>query len=115
MMIEGHDHSRIDRWVHLVLRGGMAISLSVLLIGLFMYALDPSGAGNVTLSLEEVLSGLAAGEPIAVISLGILLLIATPFSRVVTAMGVFVVDREPRFIAVSVLVIAAIAVAVLLG
>lgn len=114
-MIEGHDHTRIDRWVHLVLRCGMVISLSVLLVGLFMYALDPSGAWNVTLSLEEVLSGLAAGEPIAVISLGILLLIATPFSRVLTAMGVFVVDREPRFIAVAALVITVIAAAVLLG
>jgi uncharacterized membrane protein len=114
-MVEVHDHTTIDRWVHRVLKWGMVLSFSVLLLGLAMYALDPSGQGSITLSLSEIAAGLAAGAPIAVISLGIILLIATPFSRVLMAMTVFVVDREPRFIIVSVLVIGVILVAVLIG
>ncbi|MGE5379366.1 MAG: DUF1634 domain-containing protein [Candidatus Saccharibacteria bacterium] len=50
----------------------------------------------------------------AVIDLGIVMLIATPLTRVLTALAVFIVDREARFIVVSLIVLAVIAVAILL-
>lgn len=67
------------------------------------------------LPLDEIAEGIMAGNPIAVIDLGVLLLIATPFTRVLTAAAVFAVDREPRFVAVSLFVIAAIALAIVIG
>jgi len=109
-----HEHSRIDRYVHLVLRAGMLLSISVLALGLLLYALSPGGA-QVDLSLDKIAEGVLAGNPIAVLDLGIILLILTPFTRVLTAAVVFMVDREPRFVLVSLAVIAAIVLAILAG
>lgn len=115
MVTAPHDHHRIDLWVHRVLKWGMVASFITLVAGLLLYAIDPSGQPEVTLSWAEIVSGLAAGEPLAVVSLGIVLLIITPFTRVLTAMTVFVVDREVRFILVSMLVVGVIGAAILLG
>jgi uncharacterized membrane protein len=110
-----HDHRRIDRCVHFVLRAGMILSISVLAVGLLLYVLSPGGGGESGMSLDMMIDGLLRGDPVAVMNLGILLLIATPLTRVVTAAAVFIVDREPRFALVSFIVIAAIALAIAVG
>ena len=112
-MMDGHQHTRIDRWVRVVLVWGMVLSVSVMVLGLVMYALSPAGHQEVDLSLPDIASGIAQGNPIAVIDLGIVLLIATPLTRVLTALAVFIVDRELRFVLVALLVLAVIATAIL--
>lgn len=109
-----HDHRRIDRYVHMVLRAGMVLSISVLVFGLLLYVLSPGGVEE-DLPLDKIAEGLLEGNPIAFLDLGIVLLILTPLSRVLTAAVVFVVDREPRFVAVSLIVITAIALAIAVG
>lgn len=109
-----HDHNLIDRAVRGVLLGGMVLSVSVLSIGLLLYALNPAGP-EVDLPLDQIAEGVLRGDPIAIIDLGILLLIATPLTRVLTAATVFAVDREPRFVVVSLIVLGAILLAVLVG
>jgi uncharacterized membrane protein len=113
-MMDEHQHTRIDRWVRRALVAGMVLSVTVMLIGLLLFALSPTGHEEVDLSLMEIATGIMQGNPIAVIDLGILLLIATPLTRVLTALAVFVVDREVRFVLVSLLVLAVIAFAILI-
>jgi len=113
-MMDEHDH-QIDRWIRAVLVWGMILSVTVMVLGLLMYAASPTGHQEVPLSLPEIVSGIAQGNPIAVIDLGILLLIATPLTRVLTALAVFIADRDRRFVAVSLLVLAVIALAVVTG
>ncbi len=113
--MDGHPHTRIDRWVRAVLIWGMVLSVSVMLIGLFLYALSPTGNYEVDLSLGDIAAGIMNGNPIAVIDLGIVLLIATPLTRVVTALTVFLVDGEMRFVLVSLLVLGVITFAILVG
>jgi uncharacterized membrane protein len=114
-MIDENGHSRTDRWVHLVLRWGMLLSMSVMLVGLVLFAFSPSGHDEIDLSPGEIVPGIAAGDPIAIIDLGIVLLIATPLTRVLTTLIIFVIDREPRFILASLLVLGVIFLAVLIG
>jgi uncharacterized membrane protein len=112
-MIDEHQHTRIDRWIRTVLVGGMVLSVTVMLIGLGLFALSPTGHAEVDLALPDIAAGILRGDPIAVIDLGIVLLIATPLTRVLTALAVFLVDREVRFVLVSLLVLAIIAFAIL--
>ena len=93
---------------------GMALSMAVLVLGLFLYALSPTGHAEVDLSIPQIIDGIMNADPIAVIDLGILLLIATPLTRVVTALAVFIVDRDLRFVLVALLVLAVIAIAIAL-
>lgn len=114
-MTDERDHTRTDRWIHLVLRWGMILSMSVMLLGLALFALSPTGHQEVDLSLGEMVDGVLEGNPIAIIDLGIIMLIATPLTRVLTTLAIFIVGREPRFILASLLVLAVISVAVLIG
>jgi uncharacterized membrane protein len=91
----------------------MALSVTVMLIGLVLFAFSPTGHEEVDLSLEDIATGIVQGDPIAIIDLGIVLLIATPLTRVLTALMVFLVDREIRFVLISFLVLAVIAFAIL--
>lgn len=108
-------HTRVNRWIRFVLMAGMALSVITLVIGLALYALDPGASEEVDLSLGDIASGVARGDPIAVIDLGIVFLIATPLTRVVAALLVFAADREPRYIIVSLIVLALIAASILTG
>jgi uncharacterized membrane protein len=53
-----------------------------------------------------VMTGLAAGDPAAVIQLAVLLLIATPVARVAFALIAFGIERDKLYVAVSALVLA---------
>ncbi len=76
---------------------------------------DFSHGQEVDLSLGEIAEGVLEGDPIAILDLGILLLIATPLSRVVTAAAVFLVEREGRYALLSLLVLGMVFLAVLTG
>lgn len=115
MRYDEHDHVRTDRWVQLVLSSGMVISMAVLLIGLLLFVLSPGGHAEVDMGLGDIAAGIGEGNPIAVIDLGIILLIATPLTRVLTTLVIFIVDREPRFILASLLVLGVILAAILIG
>jgi len=65
-----------------------------------------------TLSLDQILDGIVHGNPIAVIDLGIVILIATPLVRIVAAGITFGLERDYRFLGVSIFVLAMIVLAV---
>lgn len=101
---------RMNRTMYLVLVTGMVLSFSIMTIGLVMYALDPTE--GTTLSLDKIVDGIAQGSPIAVIDLGIVILIATPLVRVMAAGLTFGMERDYRFVGISVFVLAMILIAV---
>jgi uncharacterized membrane protein len=109
------ESGEINRYIRSVLLGGMALSVATLTLGLAMFALSDGSWEPVTLSLGEIVAGLAQGNPIAVIDLGIIMLIVTPFSRVLAATVLFAVNRENRFVYVGLAIIAVIGLAILIG
>lgn len=115
MKFDKHEHSRTDHWVQLVLRWGMILSMSVLVAGLVLFVLSPGDVSESDLGLGDIADGLMRGDPIAVIDLGILMLIATPLTRVLATLVIFIADRQPRFVMLSLLVLGIIAFAVLTG
>lgn len=108
------ERSRVDRWVRTILVSGIALSMGLMLVGLVMHALFPDHPDE-DLSLEEIASGIVAGNPVAIIDLGIVILIATPLTRVVTALVVFTIDRELRFMLACILILLIVGSAVLIG
>lgn len=103
---------RLDRYVSMVLRVGMLLSVAVIAVGLLLYVLFPGPAEPIP--PERLPGELMNGSPAAVISLGILLLIITPLARVLAAALVFAVNREPRFVLASLAVLTAIVLAIVI-
>ncbi|MDD1743021.1 MAG: DUF1634 domain-containing protein [Methanomassiliicoccales archaeon] len=89
----------------------MWTSVILLIAGLAWFALAPSGT-QVALGPVQAIDAMLRGDPVGLISLGILFLIATPLLRIITALAVFAQTREWKFVLVSTLVLLIIAVAI---
>ncbi len=93
-----------------ILQGGVILSSSVILIGLFMLSLQPDKFAPQRLesfpqTFSQVWAGLLALRPQAVITLGLLLLIATPVVRVAASIVTFAVEHDWRLVMITTLVL----------
>ena len=70
-----------------------------------------AGGAPVDHTIIDVLAGLRAGEPDSVISLGLLLLIATPIMRVAASVLLFLVQRDYRYVAITLFVLIVLLIA----
>jgi len=105
--------AQLSRYVKYALRGGMFVSLALLIMGLALFALSPSSGSTTVLGPLEAINSILNGEPLGVISLGILFLIATPLVGVIASLSVFLKAREWRFVLVALAVLAVALLAVL--
>lgn len=97
------------------LAAGVGASLTLMGAG-FVLALARGGPlPEKASALPELAGGLRAGDPAAVMSLGLLVLLATPASRVAVLAWQFARRREWVFVAVSLTVLGVLAASVLLG
>jgi uncharacterized membrane protein len=103
----------LNRHVRLVLQAGMLSSLALLTTGLIWYALAPS-ATDFTMGPVEAIEAILNGDPVGLICLGIMLLIATPLLRILVALGTFLKLRDWKFVAISLTVLLVIATAILI-
>jgi len=93
-----------------VLQGGVILSAAIILIGLFLLSLQPDKFAPQKLDLfpqtfSQVWAGLLILRPQAIITLGLLLLIATPVVRVAVSIPAFAIERDQRFVVITTIVL----------
>jgi len=109
--------------VSAVLRSGVLISAAVILMGLVLFVVHGAGGGEggiaATLafprSIAQVWAGLRSLDPISVITLGLLLVILTPVSRVAVSIFAFAMERDWRYVAITALVLTVLVASFLVG
>jgi uncharacterized membrane protein len=112
----GHEDFALEQRLGALLRGGVILSASVTLIGGLMF-LATHGNAHVSYqtftgepaglrTVSGVIAGVARGDSISIIQLGVLLLIATPISRVLISVIGFARERDWLYVACSLLVLA---------
>ena len=102
------DDSRLNNWVSLGFRLGIAVSLALVVIGLIIL-LSLSGA-------KDVQSLVRLDIPAAtVIGVGILILLLTPIIQVIVSIVFFSIARNRLFIGVSVAVFCLAAISLVLA
>ncbi len=79
-----------------------AAGLLILGLGILFFQAHPRDylAGLVLFSFSNLISSLLKGEPVAIINLGILVMMLTPFLRVVVAGFSFLAERDFRYAAI---------------
>jgi uncharacterized membrane protein len=87
-----------DGRVGYTLLGGLWLSVLVMIAGLVLAASEGIHQADRVTPLQHVFGDLGAGRPGAVLSLGILLLFATPFAGVLVAMFEFIRRRDGPFV-----------------
>jgi uncharacterized membrane protein len=113
---------RTELIISVVLRGGVFVSAGIILIGVVgFYARDLAGGARgvdpraYPRSLGAVLSGVAHRDPLAVIALGLLVLIATPVLRVAVSIVTFALERDWVYVLITALVLCILIASFLLG
>jgi len=103
------DESRLNNWLSLGLKLGIAVSLALVIIGLIIL-FSISGAKNIQplVRLEQIPAAI-------VISVGILILLLTPIIQVIVAIVLFSKARNKLFIGISVAVFCFAAVSLVIA
>ncbi len=96
---------RTYRWAALTLRVGMYSSFTAMGGGLLWWLAIGAPGGSTTmeksLPLDAVFSQLLAGNPLALLNLGVLLLLATPGITLLVEIIAYVMDRNWRYVLIS--------------
>ena len=111
-----HDPDSMNEVLGNVLRYGVILSAAVILVGTVALAASSGGAdisgalfyepatvphGNYSISLSGLVAGLLALEPYAVIELGVLMLLATPVSRVLISVLLFAAEKDRQYVYIT--------------
>ena len=107
---------RLDRIVGIVLRAGVMLAAALVLIGGIAFVASRHEAApdhrkfhnepTALSSLHGVLAGAITLDPLYIIQLGLLVLIATPVVRVITCAAGFALERDWTYAVVSLIVLA---------
>jgi uncharacterized membrane protein len=112
---------RTELIISYVLRGGVLLSAGLLILGALLYYIRalqvglPARPAPIPHTLADVFHGLAQGDPLAILSLGLLVLLLTPVARVLVSILAFAQERDWLYTAITTLVLLILLVSFLLG
>jgi uncharacterized membrane protein len=105
----------IERMVRRVLGAGIAVSVALMAVGLVLSAFDAEGLPAHVVPLADLPAQLVHLDPAPYLSLGLVVLIATPFVRVAGSVVAFARERDRRYVVITAVVLVVMCLGVLLG
>lgn len=107
----------MEVWISHVLRFGVILAAAVIFLGLVVFVvMRPSSgptslhqllhSGETSVSPHGIIRGVAKGDAIALIQLGVLALILTPVTRVAMSIALFSAERDGVFVIITSIVLA---------
>jgi uncharacterized membrane protein len=110
-----HVMEPIERMVSRVLKAGIAIAVALMAVGLVLSVFDKEGMPSHVVPLADLPALLGQFDPAAYLSLGLMVLIATPFVRVAGSIIAFARERDLRYVLVTAIVFTVMCLSVVLG
>ena len=105
----------INRLVHRVLMTGLAISATLLVAGLVVWAARGGLLPRSVTGPVQALRDIGGLRPVGFFSLGLLALILTPFARVAGSVVIFLREHDRRYATITAAVLAIMVASILLG
>ena len=105
--------TKLDQAAGYVLLGGSILSFVLVGAGLIDLTFHPGSPSVPQKSIASVLHSALSLQPAGIINLGVLVLLATPLLRVMTAIAGFTVLKWSRFVIVSGIVLALLLISIL--
>ena len=119
----------VDHLISYVLRGGVTISVAVVLTGVIItflhhpdYFRSRPALGALTnpgtsypSTVGAVIEGVRARNGQSIVTLGLLMLIATPVARVAVSIAVFVIERDRLYVVITAVVLALLLLSFVVG
>ena len=111
----GHVMEPLERVIRWILLCGIAVSVALMAAGLVLGVARGAGLPRGVAPLAEIPRALGALRPAAYLSLGLVVIIGTPFVRVIGSLVIFVRERDGRYVLLTAIVLLVMCVGVLLG
>jgi uncharacterized membrane protein len=110
-----HQMDPVERTIRAVLLAGIAVSVALMAAGLVLGIVRGESLPRAMVPLSALPAALAHLDPAAYMSLGLIVLVATPFVRVVGSLVAFAVERDRAYVLVTGTVLVVMCAGVLLG
>jgi uncharacterized membrane protein len=105
----------IERMVRRVLGVGIALAVALMAAGLVLSVAAAEGLPSHVVPLADLPAALWDLDPAAYLSLGLIVLIATPFVRVAGSIVAFAREHDRRYVVITAVVLAVMCTSVVLG
>lgn len=120
MLTIGKHHVAMTSVIGGILQGGVLVSAVVIIIGIILIPFRPGGLSPQRIAtfphtLGEIGAGLLSLHPQAIITLGLLLLIATPVLRVAVSVIAFELEHDRKYVIITLIVLAILITSFVLG
>ena len=112
---EAHVMDPLERTVQRVLQAGVVLSFALMLAGVVLALARGEQLAVHVVPLRQLAAGLAMLDSAAYVSLGLVVLIATPFVRVAGSLIAFLRLRDRRYALITAAVLLVMCVSVLAG
>jgi uncharacterized protein len=113
--IQAHVMDPVEKVVHWVLLIGLLVSVTLMVLGIVLGLAQGDGLPSGVTAPADLWNGLTQGDAGAYLTLGLLVLIVTPFLRVAGTLVAFARERDLRYVVISAAVLTAMCLSVLLG
>jgi uncharacterized membrane protein len=110
-----HHMDPVERTIRAILLVGIAVSVALMAVGLVLGVARGTMLPRAMVPLPALPAALAHLDPAAYLSLGLIVLVATPFVRVVGSLVAFAVERDRTYVLITATVLAVMCFSVLLG
>ena len=110
-----HHMDPVERTIRAILLAGIAVSVALMAVGLVLGVAHGTMLPRAMVPLSALPEALARLDPAAYVSLGLMVLVATPFVRVVGSLVAFVVERDRAYVLITATVLVVMCLGVLLG
>jgi len=109
------DKNLMERLLHWMLLIGITISTFLLLSGLILAVFTGQPIPSEVPAFDQIIPELLAYRPIGFLTVGILVLIATPILRVFGSVLAFVYERDWRYAGITFIVLLIVILSIFLG
>ena len=110
-----HHMDPVERTIRAILLAGIALSVTLMAVGLVLGVARGTMLPRAMVPLSALPSALTHLDPAAFVSLGLIVLVATPFVRVVGSLVAFAVERDRAYVLITATVLVVMCLGVLLG
>ena len=110
-----HHMDPVERTIRAILLAGIAASVALMAAGLVLGVARGTMLPRAMIPLADLPAALARLDPAAYVSLGLIVLVATPFVRVVGSLVAFAVERDRAYVLITATVLVVMCAGVLLG
>ena len=110
-----HHLDPVERTIRAILMAGIAMSVALMAVGLVLGLVRGTMLPRAMVPLSALPAALAHLDAAAFVSLGLIVLVATPFVRVLGSLVAFAVERDRTYVLLTATVLLVMCFSVLLG